>query len=156
MDDEGWYKFHFNSKPNEYGEVYKYEIRFQYRTSTDEYRIYNSVKMLNDCDEDILYFDDVSCKVSRITSVPTKYTIIGVKGSISFLNKVLKRLKENGRCNCDVWKFNEENYDTPFDELWKLAHSNQTIEDKYNSLFNDLFSDDGIKPAFVCKEFIKK
>lgn len=156
MDEKGWYKFHFTSNPNEYGDRYNYEIHFQYRTSTDEEKIFNSVKMLNDCEEDILYFDDVSCKVSKITSVPTKYTIIGVKGSIDFLNKVLKRLKENGRCMCDVWSFNEEHYNTSFDELWKLAHTNEKIEDKYNGLFNDLFSNDGIKPVSLFKEFIKK
>ena len=40
--------------------------------------------MLNDCEEDILYFDSENCKVSQITTVPTEYTIIGVKGSIDF------------------------------------------------------------------------
>lgn len=155
MDEKGWYKFYFNSKPDEYGEVYKYEIHFQYRTGTDDERIFNSVKMLNDCEEDILYFDDVSCKVSKIMSVPTKHTIIGVKGSIEFLNKVLKRLKENDGCMCDIWRFNEKHYNTSMDELMKLAHSNQKITDKYNSLFNDVKIYDGIKPVSAFKEFIK-
>ena len=155
MDEKGWYKFYFNSKPDEYGEVYKYEIHFQYRTGTDDEKIFNSVKMLNDCEEDILYFDDVSCKVSKITSVPTKYTIIGVKGSIEFLNKVLKRLKENDRCMCDVWRFNEKHYNTPIDELIRLAHSNQKIIDKYNDVFREILPDNKIKPCFSIKEHFK-
>lgn len=155
MDEKGWYKFYFNSKPDEYGEVCKYEIHFQYRTGTDDEKIFNSVKMLNDCEEDILYFDDVSCKVSKITSVPTKYTIIGVKGSIEFLNKVLKRLKENDRCMCDVWKFNEKHYNTPIDELIRLAHSNQKIIDNYNDVFREKLPDNEIKPSSAFKKYFK-
>lgn len=156
MDEKGWYKFHFNSKPDEYGEIDKYEIHFQYRTGTDDERIFNSVKMLNDCEEDILYFDDVSCKVSKITSVPTKYTIIGVKGSIEFLNKVIQKLKENGRCICDVWHFNEKYYNTPMDELMKLVYANKQVKEKYNDIFREKLPDDGIKPFSAFKEFIKK
>lgn len=155
MDEKGWYKFYFNSKPDECGEVNKYEIHFQYRTGTDDEKIFNSVKMLNDCKEDILYFDDVNCKVSKITSVPTEHTIIGVKGSIEFLNKVLKRLKENDRCMCDVWKFNEKHYNTPIDELIRLAHSNQKIIDKYNDVFRDKLPDNEIKPGSAFKKYFK-
>lgn len=158
MDDEGWYKFHFNSKPDEYGEVYKYEIRFQYRTSTDEHKIYNSVKMLNDCDEDILYFDSENCKVSTITTVPTKYTIIGVKGSIEFLNKVIQKLKENDGCMCDVWNFNEEHYDTPFEELDKLCHANEKVKENYYSLFREKYINENIRrnDGLLLKSILKK
>lgn len=162
MNEKGWYKFTFDSKPDNYGEIMHYEIHFQYRTGPGDERIFNSVKMLNDCEEDILYFDDVSCKVSKITSVPTEHTIIGVKGDIEFLNKVLKRLKENERSTYKVWRFNEEHYNTPFDELLKLARSNQKITDKYNGLFNDLTFDDGIKPVSahgpqkILKSILKK
>lgn len=136
MDEKGWYKFHFNSKPDEYGEVYKYEIHFQYRTGTDNERIFNSVKMLNDCDEDILYFDSENCKVSKITTAPTKYTIIGIKGSIDFLNKVIQKLKENGKDNIAIWSFNKKYYNTPMDELMKLVYDNEEVKEKYNDLFN--------------------
>ena len=140
MDEKGWYKFHFNSKPDEYGEIYKYEIHFQYRTGTDNERIFNSVKMLNDCDEDILYFDSENCKVSKITTVPTKYTIIGVKGSIDFLNKVIQKLKENGKDNIRVWHFNEKYYNTPMEELMKLVYDNEEVKEKYNDLFKNISS----------------
>lgn len=133
MDEKGWYHFYFNSKPNEYGEIQKYKIYFQYRTGEP---IFNSVKMLNDCEEDILYFDDKNCEVSKITSVPTEHTIIGVKGSIEFLNKVIQKLKENGNDNIAVWKFNEEHYNTPIKELLKLANESNKINEKYNDLFN--------------------
>lgn len=151
MDNKGWYKFYFNSKPNEYGEIYKYEIHFQYRTGTNDERIFNSVKMLNDCEEDILYFDSENCKVSQITTVPTEYTIIGVKGSIEFLNKVLKGLKENVGSMCDIWHFNQKHYNTPMDELMRLAHSNQKIINKYNSLFREIKTDN-IKPVSVTSD----
>lgn len=133
MDEKGWYHFYFNSKPDEYGEINNYKIYFQYRTG---YMIFNSVKMLNDCEEDILYFDVENCKVSLAATVPTKCTIIGIKGSIEFLNKVIQKLKENGKDNVDVWKFNEEHYDTPIKELLKLANESNKINEKYNDLFN--------------------
>lgn len=154
MDEKGWYKFWFNSKPNEYGEVYKYEIHFQYRSGPLDEKIFNSVKMLNDCDEDILYFDTENCKVSKIITVPTKHTIIGIKGSIEFLNKVIQKLKENGKDNISVWKFNEKHYNTPIDELLKLAHSEQEIEDKYNDVFREKLPDN-IKPVSVLKSILK-
>ncbi len=133
MDEKGWYHFYFNSKPNEYGEINNYKIYFQYRTGEP---IFNSVKMLNDCEEDILYFDAKNCKVSLTATVPTKYTIIGVKGSIEFLNKVIQKLKENGKDIVDVWSFNEEHYNTPFKKLLKLANESNKINEKYDDLFN--------------------
>lgn len=152
MDEQGWYHFYFNSKPDEYGEIYNYKIYFQYRTGES---IFNSVKMLNDCDEDILYFDAENCKVSKIISVPTKHTIIGVKGSIEFLNKVIQKLKENGKDITAVWKFNEKHYDTSFEELLKLTNESNKINEKYNNLFiNDLKTNDKISLAKAFKEFI--
>ena len=135
-NDEGWYIFYFNSKPNEYGDVYKYKILFQYRQSTDNEMIYNSVKMLNDCETDILYFDDKNCEVSCITSVPTEHTIIGVKGSIDFLNKVIKKLKDN-EDNNKIWHFNEKYFDTPFEELYKLTSETKHIQEKYDDIFRE-------------------
>lgn len=134
INSKGWYKFYFNSNPDKYGEVNKYKILFQYRQSTDHKMIYNSVKMLNDCEEDILYFDDKNCEVSYITSVPTKYTIIGVKGSIDFLNEVIKKLKNNEDV-VKVCHFNEKYYDTSFKELSKLANESNEINEKYNDVF---------------------
>lgn len=70
------------------------------------------------------------------TTVPTKYTIIGVKGSIDFLNKVIQKLKENGNDNIRIWHFNEKYYNTPMDELMKLVYANEEVKEKYNDLFN--------------------
>ena len=135
-NNKGWYKFYFNSNPDKDGEINKYKILFQYRQSTDHKMIYNSVKMLNDCETDILYFDEKNCEVSCITSVPTKHIIIGVKGSIDFLNKVIKKLKNN-EDNIKVWNFNEKYFDTPFDELYKLTNEAQQVQQKYNDVFRE-------------------
>lgn len=145
-NSKGWYKIYFNSNPDIDGEVNKYKILFQYRQSSDHKMIYNSVKMLNDCEEDILCFDEKNCEVSCITSVPTKHTIIGVKGSIDFLNEVIKKLKNNEDI-IKVWHFNEKYYDTPFKELYKLTSEAQQIQEKYNDIFNN----NSIQPMKVLK-----
>lgn len=133
MDSNGFYSFRFVSKPNERGEVEKYEIYFQPRRS---FSIHNN-EIFTSTDEKKYYFDSDKCEVSYIISTPDEYMKIGVNGSVDFLNDVIRILKENTDDKYRVWDFNKEYYDSSADEIYKPSHDSSRIKEIYNKVFKN-------------------